>query len=68
MVDLLKTAVVLILIIVLLRRKVSMAAVMPIGALALGVIYLTPPFEFLKATMVAVFAPKSLEMTLTLMI
>jgi len=66
--DLLKTATVLVLIIVLLRRKVSMAAVMPIGAAALGIIYLTPPLEFLKATAVAVFAPKSLEMTLTLML
>ena len=68
MTDLLKTAVVLILIIVLLRRKVSMSAVMPIGALVLGIIYLTPPLQFLKATAVAVFSPKSLEMTLTLML
>ena len=68
MTDLLKTASVLILIVVLLRRKVSMAAVMPIGALVLGVIYLTPPLEFLKATVVAVFDPKSLEMTVTLML
>src|SRR6266568_2303592 len=64
--DLLKTAVVLILIIVLLRRKVSMSAVMPIGAVLLGIVYLTPPLQFLKATAVAVFSPKSLEMTLTL--
>ena len=68
MTDLLKTAAVLILIIVLLRRKVSMSAVMPIGALALGIIYLTPPLQFLKATAVGVFSPKSLEMTLTLML
>ena len=68
MVDLLKTAAVLILIIVLLRRKVSMAAVMPIGAVVLGIIYLTPPLEFLNATAIAIFAPKSLEMTLTLML
>ncbi len=66
--DLLKTVAVLILIVVLLRRKVSMAAVMPIGAVVLGIIYLTPPLEFLKATVAAVFAPKSLEMTLTLML
>jgi integral membrane protein (TIGR00529 family) len=66
--DLLKTAAVLILIIVLLRRKVSMAAVMPIGALVLGIIYLTPPLQFLKAASVGVFSPKSLEMTLTLML
>ncbi|MFZ2949681.1 MAG: DUF401 family protein [Desulfuromonadaceae bacterium] len=68
MTDLLKTAAVLILIVALLRRKVSMSAVMPIGALVLGIIYLTPPLQFLKATAVAVFAPKSLEMTLTLML
>ena len=66
--DLLKTAAVLILIIVLLRRKVSMAAVMPIGALVLGIIYLTPPRDFLQATARAVFAPKSIEMTLTLLL
>lgn len=68
MTDLLKTAVVLVLIIVLLRRKVSMAVVMPIGALVLGFIYFTPPLQFLKAAAVGVFSPKSLEMTLTLML
>ncbi len=68
MTDLLKTAAVLILIIVLLRRKVSMSAVMPIGALVLGIIYLTPPVQFLKAVTTGIFAPKSLEMTLTLML
>ena len=68
MMDLLKTAAVLILIIVLLRRKVSMSVVMPIGALVLGIVYLTPPLTFLKATASAIFAPKSLEMTLTLML
>ena len=55
MTDLLKTAAVLMLIIVLLRRKVSMSVVMPIGALVLGILYLTPPLTFLKATSVAVF-------------
>ena len=68
MADLLKTAAVLILIIILLRRKVSMSAVMPIGAIALGIIYLTPPLIFFKATLRGVFAQKSLEMTLTLML
>ena len=68
MTDLLKTSAVLILIIVLLRRKVSMSAVMPIGAVMLGIIYLTPPLDFFKAAAVAIFAPKSLEMTLTLML
>jgi integral membrane protein (TIGR00529 family) len=66
--DLLKTAVVLVLTIVLLRRKVSMSAVMPIGALALGLLYLTPPLTLLNAAAVAVFAPKSLEMTMALML
>ncbi len=66
--DLLKTTAVLIVIVILLRRKVSMAAVMPIGALLLGLIYLTPPRDFLKATAVGIFSPKSLVMTLTLML
>ena len=66
MTDLFKTAAVLALIVILLRRKVSMSAVMPIGAVLLGVLYLTPPLVFLKAAAVGVFAPKSLEMTLTL--
>ncbi|MDD2580458.1 MAG: DUF401 family protein [Desulfuromonadaceae bacterium] len=68
MADLLKTAAVLALIVSLLRRKVSMSAVMPIGAVVLGIIYLTPPLQFLKAAAVATFAPKSLEMTLILML
>jgi len=68
MTDLLKTTFVLIVIVILLRRKVSMAAVMPIGAVLLGIIYLTPPLAFIKATISAVFAPKSLEMTLTLVL
>lgn len=68
MTDLLKTAAVLTVIIVLLRRKASMAAVMPVGALLLALIYLTPPRAFIKAVSVAVFSPKSLDMTLTLML
>jgi integral membrane protein (TIGR00529 family) len=68
MTDLLKTAAVLILIIVLLRRKVSMSAVMPIGAVVLAIIYLTPPLQFLSAVKIAILSPKSLEMTLTLML
>lgn len=66
--DLLKTSAVLILIIFLLRRKVSMAAVMPIGSLVLGIIYLTPPADFLQAAYSAIFATASLEMTLTLVL
>lgn len=68
MAHLLKTAAVLVFIIILLRRKVSMTVVMPIGALLLGLIYLTPPRDFVRATIVAVFSPKSLEMTLTLVL
>ncbi|MDU0458216.1 MAG: DUF401 family protein [Geobacteraceae bacterium] len=66
--DLLKTSAVLILIIILLRRKVSMAAVMPIGSIALAIVYLTPPSDFLKAAYTAIFATASLEMTLTLVL
>ncbi len=68
MTDLLKTSAVLVLIVILLRRKVSMAAVMPIGALVLAFIYLTPPRSFIKAVITAIFDPKSLEMTITLML
>jgi len=68
MTDLLKTFAVLVLIVIMLRRKVSMAAVMPIGALVLGIIYLTPPRDFLKAAVTGVLAPKSIEMTITLML
>ena len=68
MADLLKTSAVIICIILLLRRKVSMAAVMPIGALLLGIIYLTPPRDFIKATLTAIFSQKSLDMTVTLML
>lgn len=66
--DLLKTSAVLVLIIVLLRRKVSMAAVMPIGAAVLATIYLTPPHKLLQAIRSAVFAATSLEMTITLVL
>lgn len=66
--DLLKTLAVQVVIVILLRRKVSMAAVMPIGALLLGILYLTPPRDFINATIRAIFAPKSLDMTLTLML
>ncbi len=68
MTDLIKTGAVIVCIIILLRRKVSMAAVMPIGALLLGIIYLTPPRDFIKAVIAAVFSSKSLDMTMTLML
>ena len=68
MADLIKTSAVIICLIILLRRKVSMAAVMPIGSLLLAFIYLTPPRDFINATLTAVFSPKSLDMTVTLML
>lgn len=68
MADILKTSLVIICIIILLRRKVSMAAVMPIGSLLLACIYLTPPRDFINAALTAVFSPKSLDMTVTLML
>jgi integral membrane protein (TIGR00529 family) len=66
--DLLKTSAVLVLVVILLRRKVSMAAVMPIGAAVLGIIYLTPPHKLLQAIHTAAFATTSLEMTITLVL
>ena len=66
--DLLKTLAVQVVIVILLRRKVSMAAVMPIGALLLGLLYLTPPREFFHAALRGIIDPKSLDMTLTLML
>jgi integral membrane protein (TIGR00529 family) len=66
MAHLLKTTAVLFVILILMRRKVPMAAVMPIGALLLGLLYLTPPRDFARAAAVAVFSPKSMEMTITL--
>jgi integral membrane protein (TIGR00529 family) len=68
MTDLCKTFAVLVLIVLLLRRKASIAVVMPIGALVLAIIYLTPPRDFLQAAVTGVFAPKSIEMTITLML
>lgn len=66
--DLVKTAVILAVVVILLRRKVSMAAVMPIGAILLAAIYLTPPRTLAKAATLAVLSPKSLDMTVTLML
>ena len=66
--DLLKTMAVQVVIVILLRRKVSMAAVMPVGALLLGILYLTPPRDLINATLRGILAPKSLDMTLTLML
>lgn len=66
--DLLKTMAVQVVIVILLRRKISMAAVMPVGALLVGVLYLTPPRDLAAAAMRGIFAPKSVDMTLTLML
>ena len=63
---LLLTGLVLVVIIVLLRRKVSMTAVMPIGALLLALLYLMPVPDFIRAAWLGIAAPKSLEMTATL--
>lgn len=64
--DLLKTSLVLVAIIWLLRRKVSMTAVMPAGSLLLALLYLLPLQELGKAAWRGVADPKSLEMTATL--
>lgn len=68
MIDLIKTLLVLTVIVLLLRRKVSMSAVMPIGALLLALIYLTSPLRIFMALERALFDPRSLEMTITLML
>lgn len=60
------TGLVLVFIIWLLRRKVSMTAVMPIGAALLALLYLLPLAELGKAAWLGVASPKSLEMTATL--
>lgn len=64
--DILNTSIVLLIIVALLRRKVSMTAVMPIGAAVLALIYQLPLPRLGHAVWDAVAAPKSLEMTATL--
>lgn len=64
--DLLKTGIVLIAIIWLLRRKISMTAVMPIGTLLLALLYLLPLKALASAAFLGTASPKSLEMTATL--
>lgn len=64
--DLLTTGLVLAFIVWLLRRKVSMTAVMPIGAGLLALLYLLPLPRLGQAVWQALAAPKSLEMTATL--
>lgn len=60
------TGLVLVFIIWLLRRKVSMAAVMPIGAALLALLYLLPLPDLGRAVWSGLASPKSLEMTATL--
>lgn len=60
------TGLVLVFIIWLLRRKVSMTAVMPIGAGLLALLYQLPVTDFFRAAWLGVASPKSLEMTATL--
>jgi len=60
------TGLVLVFIIWLLRRKVSMAAVMPIGAALLALLYLLPLPDLGRAVWLGLASPKSLEMTATL--
>ncbi len=63
---LLLTGLVLIFIIWLLRRKVSMTAVMPIGSLLLALLYLLPLHELGRSIYLGIASPKSVEMTATL--
>jgi len=63
---LLLTGLVLVVIIWLLRRKVSMTAVMPIGAGLLALLYLLPLPDLARAAWQGAASPKSLEMTATL--
>lgn len=63
---LLLTGLVLVVIIWLLRRKVSMTAVMPIGAVLLALLYLLPLPDLARAAWQGAASPKSLEMTATL--
>lgn len=51
---------------VLLRPIVSLAVVMPVGAVVLGIICLASPLDFLTATAVAILTPKFPEMALLL--
>ncbi len=66
MIDLIKTLAVLTVLLLLLRRRIFIGTVMMIGSLLLAVLYLTPPFDFLRGAYRAVIAPRALEMTFTL--
>lgn len=64
--DLLRTLVVLVVVVFLLRRTMHLGLVMLIGAATLALLYLTPPLDFLAGAWVALVSPSSLEMTATL--
>ncbi|MBT1075726.1 DUF401 family protein [Geobacter grbiciae] len=66
MIDLLKTLAVLVAVVVMVRRRWHLGAVMALGAAFLAFSYLTPPLRFLSGAWVALASPKSLEMTATL--
>jgi hypothetical protein len=66
MADLCKIIVVLAVMVVLLRRRMHLGLVMPVGAVLLAFLYLTPPFEFLGGALTALTSAKSLEMTFTI--
>lgn len=64
--DLLRTLVVLVVVVFLLRRTMHLGLVMLIGAATLALLYLTPPLDFLTGAWVALASPNALEMTATL--
>lgn len=64
--DLLRTLVVLVVVVFLLRRTMHLGLVMLIGAATLALLYLTPPLDFLAGAWVALASPNALEMTATL--
>ena len=60
------TGVVLLVIVLLLRRKVSMAIVMPVGTVLLAILYRIHPIDAFHSVIRGLTSPKSLEMTITL--
>ena len=64
--DLLKTLAVLLVVVVLVRRRWHLGAVMALGAALLALLYVTPPRRFLAGAWTALTSPRSLEMTATL--
>lgn len=60
------TGVVLLVIVLLLRRKVSMAIVMPVGTVLLAILYRIHPIDAFHSIIRGLTSPKSLEMTITL--